>query len=382
MTDRIFLVREEDELVELRSESYDSEDLLQELLARFPSLIAQGEDAGSYSRLLLIEREAGIPGESEGSSRWALDHLFVDDQAVPTLVEVKRSTDTRIRREVVGQMLDYAANAVAYWPIERIRAAYEQTCKDVGADPELHLRVFLNGGDTEAFWLRVKTNLQAGRIRMLFVADEIPSELRRVVEFLNGQMDPAEVAAVEIRQFVGQGFRTLVPSMLGQTAGSERKKAAGRSDRRQWDEGSFFAELGEKQPDAVEVARRLHAWASRAMPRPWWGQGAQLGSFIPVLDHQGEGHTLIALWTNGTVAIQIGYMERRAPFSSEQLRRELLGRLNQIEGVSIPPEAVSGRFPSIPMSTFGSGRALQAFIEVLEWAVQQIKSSGVDDGGA
>ena len=28
----------------------------------------------------------------------------------PTLVEVKRSSDTRIRREVVGQMLDYAAN--------------------------------------------------------------------------------------------------------------------------------------------------------------------------------------------------------------------------------------------------------------------------------
>jgi hypothetical protein len=33
-----------------------------------------------------------------------------DQNAVPTLVEVKRSSDTRIRREVVGQMLDYAAN--------------------------------------------------------------------------------------------------------------------------------------------------------------------------------------------------------------------------------------------------------------------------------
>jgi hypothetical protein len=31
---------------------------------------------------------------------------------VPTLLEVKRSSDTRIRREVVGQMLDYAANGV------------------------------------------------------------------------------------------------------------------------------------------------------------------------------------------------------------------------------------------------------------------------------
>jgi hypothetical protein len=35
-------------------------------------------------------------------------------------VEVKRSTDTRLRREVVGQMLDYAANAVVYSPVEHL----------------------------------------------------------------------------------------------------------------------------------------------------------------------------------------------------------------------------------------------------------------------
>jgi hypothetical protein len=38
----------------------------------------------------------------------------LDQDAIPAIVEVKRSTDTRIRREVVGQMLDYAANSVVY----------------------------------------------------------------------------------------------------------------------------------------------------------------------------------------------------------------------------------------------------------------------------
>ena len=47
---------------------------------------------------------------------------------MPTLVEVKRSDDTRIRREVVGQMLDYAANGVVYWPAERLRADFESRC--------------------------------------------------------------------------------------------------------------------------------------------------------------------------------------------------------------------------------------------------------------
>jgi hypothetical protein len=35
-------------------------------------------------------------------------------------VEVKCNIDTRIRPEVVGQMLDYVANAVVYWPVEAL----------------------------------------------------------------------------------------------------------------------------------------------------------------------------------------------------------------------------------------------------------------------
>src|SRR5262249_37132100 len=71
--------------------------------------------------------------------------------------------------------------------------------------------------DPEAFWQNVKTNLQAGRIRLLFVADQIPSELKRIVEFLNTQMNPAEVLALELQQFEGQGLKTIVPVRYGQT---------------------------------------------------------------------------------------------------------------------------------------------------------------------
>jgi hypothetical protein len=62
-------------------------------------------------RWLLVTREAGIalPGGA-GGSRWSLDHLFLDQDGIPTLVEVKRASDPRGRREVVAQMLDYAAS--------------------------------------------------------------------------------------------------------------------------------------------------------------------------------------------------------------------------------------------------------------------------------
>ena len=189
-----------------------------------------------------------LPADGGSGGRWTVDHLFLDQDAVPTIVEVKRSTDTRIRREVVGQMLDYAANAVLYWPIEKIRATFEATCAARQLDAEQELGTFLhNAAEPEAFWQNAKTNLQAGRVRLVFVADEIPPELRRVVEFLNAQMDPAEVLAVEIKQYVGQGLTTLVPRVVGQTAEAQQKKTVTSTNSRQWDEESFFQELAARR---------------------------------------------------------------------------------------------------------------------------------------
>ncbi len=118
MSDVIFLLRG-DELVEMRQQPYDSESVLQTLLEKYPHLLAGEQIAERPLRWLLIKREAGVPAHEGGGGRWSLDHLFVDQDAVPTLVEVKRSDDTRIRREVVGQMLDYAANGIVYWPLRQ-----------------------------------------------------------------------------------------------------------------------------------------------------------------------------------------------------------------------------------------------------------------------
>ena len=120
---------------------------------------------------------------------------------MPVLVEVKQASDTRARREVVAQMLDYAANGIAYWSIEQIVAAFHQTATLAEREPDELLSAFLGGADQEDYWRQVEANLRSGRIRMLFVADRIPRELARIVEFLNEQMRPAEVLALEVEQY-------------------------------------------------------------------------------------------------------------------------------------------------------------------------------------
>ena len=144
MTGLIYLLNDEGELVGMEETPYASEDLLQQLLAKYPRLLAGDQiDSSSPRKWLLVTRELPIlPLEGDTGNMW-LDHLFLDQDAIPTLIEVKRSSDTRLRREVVGQMLDYAANAVAYLPLETVQSKFVRTCEKDGVDPELCLLEFL-----------------------------------------------------------------------------------------------------------------------------------------------------------------------------------------------------------------------------------------------
>lgn len=230
MESGVFLLQGDDTLVRMVERPYDAESVFQVLLATHPDLLAGDQiDPVNPRRWLLIEREAGVPAESGGADWWAVDHLFLDQDATPTFVEVKRAADTRARREVVAQMLDYAANATAYWPIDRMREAFVRGCTSRGVEPGDELAAFLGpDSDEEAFWEMAKANLREGRIRLLFVADRVPPPLRRIVEFLNRQMNPAEVLAMEVRQFAGESGapRTLVPRVIGQTEQARQAKAS------------------------------------------------------------------------------------------------------------------------------------------------------------
>jgi hypothetical protein len=370
----IFLIRGAN-LVEMKEKGFESEDKLQVLLARYPHLLSGDRRENAPQRWLLVTREMGVPAEEGGGDHWSLDHLFLDQEAIPTLVEVKRSNDTRIRREVVGQMLDYAANAVVYWPVEAIRGRFEHTCQKDKTDPEKELSTFLGPDvDVEKFWQRVKTNLQAGRIRMVFVADVIPQELRRIVEFLNGQLDPAEVLAVEIRQFVDPGSEegpsTLVATVIGQTAEAERKKPVSR----QWDEKNFFRDLSDRRGEQeTEVAQAIYEWALKNSLRITWGTGGKDGSMIPVLDHGGRAYWWIAMYSYGRIEVLFQFMKERLPFSDEKKRRELLGQLNQLPGVKITDDRINGR-PSIPLELLSKEPVLRRFLDVLDWCIAQSKA--------
>lgn len=378
MSGNIYLVQDSGELQEMLESPYDSEDRLQTLLANYPNLLAGNQiNSDSPRRWLLVSREVALPSEEGGYGRWSVDHLFLDQDGIPTIVEVKRSSDTRIRREVIGQMLEYAANAVVYWPLEAIRAQFESSCSARQLDAEAVLDSHLSGEMTpEQFWQAVQTNLQAGRVRLLFVADVIPTELRRLVEFLNGQMSPAEVLAVEVRQYTGPQQRVLVPRVIGQTQQAVIKKGSARSGRRSWNESTFFEALAESNPpEVIEVVRNMLNWARERQLRRNWGTAKDLGSCYFRVVHAGRSAPIYAIQTRGMIQVGFSSLANDSElYADPQMRLNLIHQLDTISGFDIGDDQVDG-WPNLPILPLTEEAALQRFFDIFDEVIANIRAT-------
>lgn len=247
MDDAIYLRRGE-QLVEMTEKPYEYESVLQEKLSEYPRLLAGGQmsDRG-IDRWALIAREKSVPDKRGGGERWSADHLFVDQDAVPTIVEVKRSDNTEIRRKIVGQMMDYVAHASIYWDATTLEERFDETCEELGVSPEETLEGLVGDEEVTDFWDDVEKNLRSKQIRLVFVADEIPSELKRVVEFLNEAMQDVEVLAIEVVQYASEEETVFVPRLYGQT--EEAKASSSSSPSRT---GSEYVETEQELYDDLD----------------------------------------------------------------------------------------------------------------------------------
>ena len=389
---KIYLMSEEG-LIPLMESAYAAEELLQKLLADYPDLLAGDQMRPEEPRRwLLITREAAIPGEEGGLGRWSVDHLFLDQDGTPTLVEVKRSSDTRLRREVIGQMLEYAANVASYWSPSTIRGLFEERCHREGLDPEVELRRFLElAGDVgdgdpmtvqafDEFWQRSSDSLASRRLRLVFVADVIPPELQRIIEFLNETMTRVEVLAVEVKQFVGAGRQTLVPRVIGHTAAADdvkRTATTGRPPRRDWTLQQFLASTEEVGgPSAL-------AWVQQSLD---WAKGNGLpvtlghGKYGPLyLMADAEQHLGVSINALGTTQVLFTQLVGIAPFDQAAARMDWCRRLNDVAGVEIDEaKALRASWADIPLRALDSVASRAALLDVVAWVAERIRQASIN----
>lgn len=370
----VFLLQGEGSLVAMEPGQFATEDDFQSLLSRFPELLVGDQvDPQSPRRWILVKREQSISTGEAGASVWSIDHVFLDQDGIPTLVEIKRQSDSRIRREVVGQMLDYAANCVTYWSVETLQSGLEATCRQAGRSSDTALRELLGSDDgVSEFWQRVKTNLQAKKLRLLFVADVIPVELRRIVEFLNEQMDPTEVLAIELRQFTSKELRTIVPTVYGQTQATATKRAG---SVQRWDEASIFEKLshtvGNKE---LAIAKRIYRWMGKDGKRSLiFGTGKENGSVYPMFRPGGTPINPVYLSSDGKLWLQFGALENKPVFGLVESRRALMQHFNTVNGVDFTDGDLV-KYRSIPLRTIAADPdGENKIIDALKWMEEQIE---------
>lgn len=285
---KIFLVGERgDSLIALEETGYMTESTLQGLLTKYPDLLPGDQiDPESPRRWLLVSQEMGVPDGATEGGRWSLDHLFLDQDGIPTFVECKRATDTRIRREVVAQMLDYAANGIQYWSIDRLRQSAAESAERRGESLDDEIARLLDevdsAFDVEEFWGQVEDNLRSRRVRLVFVADSTPKELRRLVEFLNEEMTHVEVLAVEIKQFQDkdrESQKALVPRVVGLTETARSAKKSTSKRRKPLTREQFM----EKLPPQSQVffQRSLDLAEARGHVIEWGTIGFSIRAYLP-----------------------------------------------------------------------------------------------------
>lgn len=232
MSDRIYVETDAGELRATDETPFVDEDELQRLIATNPELLGGEQLNGDEAkRWVLIKREQEVPPGEDTAGWWSLDHLFVDQDAVLTLVECKRGSNTDLRRKVVAQMLDYAAHS-RFWRAAELRGEFEGRYESEANALEALAPLLakspdeINIGEVDEFWTRVQTNLEARRIRLLFVADDIPDALVNIIKFLNEKMPDIDVLAVQIKRYKGElAPTTYVPRIIGQDGSAEPHSA-------------------------------------------------------------------------------------------------------------------------------------------------------------
>jgi hypothetical protein len=333
MQGKIYILQDQSKLFPMVETQWDAEHKLQQLIAEYPDLLGGDQiDVENHRRWLLVTREMPMQGEEPNTTRLSLDHLFLDQDGIPTLVEVKRGSNAQVRREVVGQLLDYAAIATSSLNVRDIQAALSSN----GATADSKLETFLGeDANVEEFWQRVQSNLDRGQLRLIVLADSIPAELRRVVEFLNRQMNPAEFLAVEVKQFEYEGQKVLVPRVLGVTEAIRQKKSPVAAIGKQWDEPMFMAAIEENVSVEVRtLAEQLLRWITPPKVTDiFWGQGMKNGSFIPVIRKGKVDYQVCRVNSDGIFVFRFDWLNKKPPFDDGKVLSELLAKINAIPGI-------------------------------------------------
>lgn len=199
-----------------------SENVIRDMVFDNPAILPIDEVDPGYGTLVPVARELNVPGVGR------IDALFVDDRGRLVVVEAKLWRNPQARREVVGQILDYARE-LARWTYEDLQREVSSATKRQGNVLFDLVREAGGQNDEARFVDQVSRDLQAGRFLLLIVGDGITEGTQRIGEFLTDHAGLAfDFGLIEVAQYrfhdplLGSERLIVQPRLLAKTVLIER----------------------------------------------------------------------------------------------------------------------------------------------------------------
>ena len=301
-----------------------------------------------------------------------------------TVVETKLRRNREARREVVGQIIEYASHVSQWTAADVYRIANEYFTKSEKAPQSYKgktLDEIMKGivGDEfsdEDFRIKIGQNLRDGRIRLVIAVDELIEPLRATVTFLNSHSN-FDILLLQVTDFEeSKDKKVLVPLLFGYAA---KTPGTGSRQYKQWDEPSFRADLQERvkqrefEPKIADTITKLYEFTKDNADEISWGKGATYGSFTFRKYRQGIPVSVFAFTSSGSGWICFGELVGKGV--KEKALRAFREKLNEIPSINIPEEAIRlGKVPSITVETLTKPDNLKNFQDAVLALCQQIES--------
>lgn len=275
---------------------------LQELIVDHPELIPCDEiNPSDPPRFLVVRSEAGVTAGS-------MDILLVDHKGIPTVVETKLIDNREIRRSVLAQGVEYLAHLKTEWTAQRMMDEGRAFWNERKGNLDSQALDRLGFGLDNDFLERIDSNIGSNRMRLIIASDEIPPELKQIIEFLNDASE-FDIYGIEIQLFSGKDHnrKILAPRLVGLTETARERKGSSVGSR--WTYDRFVEELQrESSSEAVLFADELIRFGEQVSGRAVeWGNGKGRGSFTARLLVGSNRFSLFSVYTTGELSINFGW---------------------------------------------------------------------------
>lgn len=164
--------------------------------------------------------------------------------------------------------------------------------------------------------------------------------------------------------------------VIGQTQAALQSKnsASTPTPQRTWHEASFVAALAERcDAQGLAAARAMIDWMNTTADSVTFNTSVASGSLTAIFVRQHVECRPLAVSIDGSFCVQFEYMKGKPVFGDLGEREELLRRLNEIPGISLPIAAASGR-KTMKLSGM-TADAVSQFLGVMDWFVARWRTA-------